>query len=80
MLTTDGFTAASLGAHFQQLIGASKPFIHAKEGDLYLLQPIEGVPQATHEQALSELVSLGLLNEYRYIDAKPTPAILVVRA
>ena len=80
MLTTDAPSAASLGAHFQQLIGSSRPHVHTREGDVYLLPPIPGVSQALQEQALQGLVSLGLLSEYRYIDAKPQPAILAVRA
>lgn len=80
MLITDGLTAASLGAQFQQNIGAMRPFLHTREGDVYLLQPIAGASRALQEEALASLVSLGLLSEYRYIDAKPQPAILAVRA
>lgn len=80
MLITDAPSAASLGAHFQRLIGALRPFVYTREGDVYLLPPIPDVPQSLQEEALQELVTLGLLSEYRYIDAKPQPAILAVRA
>ena len=80
MLITDGLTAASLGAHYQRIICASRPLLSAREGDLHLVPPVPDTPQDIHEQALQGLVSLGVLTEYRYIDAKPQPAILAVRA
>ena len=73
-------SVASIATHYQQLIGKAMPFAHSQSGDLFLLSPFPDVPTDTQQEALSHLVSLGALRDYRYIDAQPQPAILAIRA
>jgi hypothetical protein len=70
----------SLAAHYQRLIAASSPFVHSTAGDLHLLPPLTGCSESQHHAALTSLVALGVLSEYRYIDSKPQPAILAIKA
>lgn len=48
------------------------PFASTPEGDVYLLSPDHGTTAD-----LDDLVRLGVLSSYRYVDAT-TPAILAV--
>jgi hypothetical protein len=56
------------------------PFAQSESGDLFLLAPLPDIPESVQRSALAHLASLGVLSDYRYIDSKPQPAILVVRA
>lgn len=71
---------ASIAAHYQQAIGHTTPFAQSESGDIYLVPPLPDIPDEAHQPALARLVSLGVLSDYRYIDAKPQAAILAVRA
>jgi hypothetical protein len=73
-------SATSIAAYYQQLISKAMPFAQSESGDLFLLSPFPDVPTATQREALSHLVSLGALSDYRYIDAEPQAAILAIRA
>lgn len=56
------------------------PFAQSESGDLFLLAPLPDISESDQRAALAHLVSLGVLSVYRYIDSKPQPAILAVRA
>jgi hypothetical protein len=71
---------ASVAARYQQALQRSTPFSQSESGDLFLLAPLPDIPERDQRAALAHLVSLGVLSVYRYIDAKPQPAILAVRA
>lgn len=70
----------SIAAQVQQCIGRGLPFAQSDAGDLFLIAPLPDIPSERQQDALDHLVSLGVLSAYRYIDAKPQPAILAVRA
>lgn len=71
---------ASVAAHYQQAIGQVAPFAQSESGDIYLIAPLPDIPDEAHQPALAQLVSLGVLSDYRYIDVKPQAAILAIRA
>ena len=73
-------TITSAAAHYQQAIGRVTPFSQSARGDIYLIAPLPDIPDDAHRPALAQLVSLGVLSDYRYIDAKPQAAILAIRA
>ena len=70
----------SVAAHYQQALKRTMPFAQSESGDLFLLAPLPDIPESDQRAALAHLVSLGVLSVYRYIDSKPQPAILAVRA
>jgi len=80
MPATADHALASVAAHYQQAMKRTTPFAQSESGDLFLLAPLPDIPEADQRAALAHLVSLGVLSVYRYIDAKPQPAILAVRA
>lgn len=75
---------ASLVAHYQQHLQASQPFSLASSrhgaGDIYLLPPHPNACLDDQHIAMRALVRLGLLSDYRYIDAEPQAVILAIRA
>jgi hypothetical protein len=80
MTSSASHSAVSLAAQYLSQISRSSPFARSRDGYIHLLTPLAGVPVATQRQALDHLVSLGALCECRYIDAKPQPAIIAIRA
>lgn len=71
---------ASMAAHYQQRISETAAFVRSGDSEMVLLPPLGGGEPGDHRQALAHLVSLGFLNDYRYIDSNPTPTILAIRA
>lgn len=80
MPVTADHSVFSIATEYQRLIGRAMPFAQSTSGDLFLLPPLPDVPDEKQRLALSHLVSLGALSDYRYIDAQPQPAILAIRA
>lgn len=70
----------AIAAQVQQSIVAGVPFSKSDQGDLFLIAPLPDIPSERQQDALDHLVNLGVLSAYRYIDAKPQPAILAVLA
>ena len=70
----------SVATQLQQCIVAGLPFSKSAAGDLFLIAPLPDILSDRQKDALDRLVNLGVLSAYRYIDAKPQPAILAVRA
>lgn len=80
MSATAYHTVQSVAAQVQQCIVAGVPFSKSDAGDMFLIAPLPDIPSDRQKDALAHLVNLGVLSAYRYIDAKPQPAILAVRA
>jgi len=80
MSATAYHTVQSVAAQVQQSIVAGVPFSKSDAGDMFLIAPLPDIPSERQKDALTHLVNLGVLSAYRYIDAKPQPAILAVLA
>lgn len=67
-----------LGHLIDQLLCAA-PLTRAKEGRIFLLAPHSSYSISDHHDALSALIREGLIHQFRYIDASPTPSIIAIR-
>jgi hypothetical protein len=76
----DAAVPSSLHSYLQSAIRSAVPFLQSGPGPLLLIAPAAGRSQREHEQVLCTLQEAGVLTFYRYIDSKPQPAILAVRA
>lgn len=80
MLDTMPPSTAAFATALQSRVLSSSPFLHDATGTWVLLAPDTAIPPEEQCRALDHLVSCGVLTEYRYIDSKPQPAILAIRA
>lgn len=69
----------SLLTHLISQLVTTIPFTKAKEGCVLLLHPHMAFSIQEHHDALAQMSEQGLIHEFRYIDAIPTPSILAVR-
>jgi len=80
MPTTNNHSVPSIAAELHGAIGQMMPFARSESRTYFLVPPLPGIPDDLQRAALEHLASLGALTDYRYIDAEPQPAILVVSA
>jgi len=80
MPSTSPASRETIAASYQHVIAKTLPFVHSLDGEVTLIRPLPDLEPDQHRDALSLLVSQGVLTDYRYIDSQPQPAILAIRA
>lgn len=69
----------SLLAFLIDQLRAATCFTRSSTGRVYLLRVHPSFSRQDHAEALDHLAKDGVINDFRYIDAIPTPSVIAIR-